>query len=161
MNDTQIIVRPFVKADLDDVIKMDEESGYYVQQWVEDIEIDENNDYSWGIYINNILAGYCTIGYADDVCPVIENHPLHGDESYLLSDVYMKPEYRHHGYGVKLITETIRGRFKKEEKLPVFLLVFYDKLKYFYGKAGFEWIPDDKDYSCMVFNPCKESDVTV
>ena len=77
MNDTQIIVRPFVKADLDDVIKMDEESGYYVQQWVEDIEIDENNDYSWGIYINNILAGYCTIGYADDVCPVIENHPLH------------------------------------------------------------------------------------
>ena len=157
MDIPSIIVRPFTYSDLKDVIKMDDESGNYVSQWVKDLEGEDDNynDYSWGIYIDNKLAGYCTIGYADDVCPVIENHPLHDNESYLLSDVYMKPEYRHHGYGLKLITETIKGRFAKEEKLPVFLQVFYDDLKYFYNKAGFEWIHDKDDYSCMVYDPNK------
>ena len=137
-----------------DVIKIDNESGNNVHQWVKDIEKNDN-DYSWGIYINDALIGYCTIGYADDVCSVIENHPLHKDEAYLLSDVYIKPEYRHNGYGLKLIIDTIQGRFEKEEKHPVFLQVFYDDLKLFYKKAGFEWIPDDDDYSCMVFDPNK------
>lgn len=73
--DTQsIIVRPFRYTDLKDVLKMDDESGNYVSQWVKDLEGEDDNynDYSWGIYIDNELAGYCTIGYADDVCPVIE-----------------------------------------------------------------------------------------
>ncbi len=155
MNNASITVRPFRYDDLADVIEMDAESGNFVQQWVEDIkyEDDDCNGYSWGIYIDNTLAGYCTIGYADDVCPAIENHPLHRDESYLLSDVYMKPDYRHQGYGLKLITETIKGRFAKEETLPVFLQVFYNDLKCFYSKAGFEDIPDENNYSCMVYDP--------
>lgn len=153
MNNASITVRPFRYDDLADVIEMDAESGNCVQQWVKDLEPDEDNDYSWGIYNGNILMGYCTIGYADDVCSTIENHPLHAEESYLLSDVYMKPDYRHQGYGLKLITETIKGRFAKEETLPVFLQAFYDDLKYFYGKAGFECILDENDYSCMVYDP--------
>ena len=157
MNTPSIIVRPFTYSDLKDVIKMDNESGNYVSQWVKDLEYEDSNynDYSWGIYVDNILAGYCTIGYADDVCSVIENHPLHDDEAYLLSDVYIKPDYRNKGYGLQLIIETIKGRFAKEEKLPVFLQVFNDDLKYFYRKAGFEYIPDKDDYSCMIYNPNK------
>ena len=153
-DNTSIIVRPFTYADLADVISMDDESGNDVHPWVQDLE-GENNDYSWGIYVDDKLAGYCTIGYADDVWEAIENHPLYNNNTYLLSDVYMKPEYRHQGYGLKLITETIKGRFAKEETLPVFLQAFYDDLKHFYSKAGFEYIPNENDYSCMVYDPNK------
>lgn len=54
--DTQsIIVRPFRYTDLKDVIKMDDESGNYVSQWVKDLEGEDDNynDYSWGIYIDS------------------------------------------------------------------------------------------------------------
>lgn len=150
---SDVIVRPFKADDLADVVAMDAESGNYVQQWVEDM--DTYNDYSWGIYINNTLAGYCTIGYADDVCQVIEQHPLHKkfDDTYLVSDVYIKPEYRHHGYGLELISKTIHGRFEKEKPLPVFLEVMHDGLKHFYQKIGFEEIFDKNDSGCMVYDP--------
>lgn len=151
-----ITVRPFTHSDLADVVEMDEMSGNDVSQWVGELEPDEDNDYSWGIYIDNKLAGYCTIGYADDMCDVIENHPLNKNDAYYMSDVYMKPEYRHHGYGLKLITETIKGRFKSECEMAVFLQTFYDNLKNFYAKAGFEWIPNENDLSCMVYDPSKQ-----
>lgn len=157
----KVVVRPFTHADLDDVIEMDNKSGNDVSQYVEYLDDTDDNDYSWGIYVNNILAGYCTIGYAAVVCPVIESHPLHGkygDDSYQLSNVYVKSEFRHCGYGLRLIKGVIEGRFAKEAKLPVFLEVPYNKhnkLRRFYQKAGFEWIPDN-DYSCMVYDPNKQ-----
>lgn len=112
--------------------------------------MDEDNDYSWGIYVDHVLAGYCTIGYADDVPSIIEKHPSHASGSYLLSDVFIKPEYRHNGYGLKMITETILGRWKMEETGSVFLEIIYDNLKNFYGKAGFELLSDGV---CMVLLP--------
>lgn len=163
MNDnTRITVRPFTYDNLKDVIAMDNESGNCVHQLVEDLKDTDNdwNDYSWGIYVDNILAGYCTIGYADaDVWDAIENHPLHNENSYLLSDVYVKPEYRHHGYALALIKETIKGRFIKENKQPVFLETFNERLSCLYEKAGFEVIPNTEDEElgccCMVYDPNK------
>lgn len=152
MNNASITVRPFRYDDLTDVIKMDAKSGNYVQRWVEALKEDAYNDYSWGIYSGNILIGYCTIGYADDVCHTIAIHPLHNHESYLLSDVYITPEYRGCGFGLKLITEAIKGRFVREEPRPVFLELMYDRLKYFYQKAGFELLPDEHN-ACMVYIP--------
>ena len=64
-----ITVKPLNIKDINEIRKMDNMSGFNVAQWVE--EMDENNDYSWGIYDDNILMGYCTIGYADDVYHVI------------------------------------------------------------------------------------------
>lgn len=143
-----IIVKPLNIKDIDEIRKMDNLSGFNVAQWAEDM--DENNNYSWGIYNNDILMGYCTIGYADDVYYIIEQHPLYSCDDYLLSDVYMKPEYRHKNFGLKLITETIQQRFALESKQPVFLEVMYDDLKNFYAKAGFTTI-DDTD--CMIYIP--------
>ena len=144
----EVIVKPLSAVDAQEIVRMDDMSGFYVSQWLE--EMDEDNDYSWGIYVNHVLAGYCTIGYADDVPSVIEKHPNYSSESYLLSDVFIKPEYRHNGYGLKMITETILGRWKVEETNLVFLEIIYDNLKNFYGKAGFELLSDGV---CMVFLP--------
>lgn len=144
----EVIIKPLSAVDAQEIIKMDDMSGFYVSQWLE--EMDEDNDYSWGIYVDHVLAGYCTIGYADDVPSVIEKHPDYSSESYLLSDVFIKPEYRHNGYGLQMITETILGRWRMEETGPVFLEILYDKLKNFYGKARFELLSDGV---CMVLLP--------
>ena len=143
-----IIVKPLNIKDIDEIRKMDNLSGFNVAQWAEDM--DENNNYSWGIYNNDILMGYCTIGNADGVYYIIEQHPLYSCNDYLLSDVYMKPEYRHQNFGVQLITETIQKRFALEGKHPVFLEVMYDDLKNFYAKAGFTTIGDT---DCMIYIP--------
>lgn len=148
-----ISARPLAKTDLDAVRELDKISDWTLAPCVDDI--DDYNDYSWGIFIDDTLIGYCTIGYADDVPPSIENHPAYKshDDSYMLGDVFIEPSHRHKGYGQKLIKDTIAGRFKLEAKLPVFLEVMQDNLKYFYGKLGFEEIKyEDEDY-CMVFIP--------
>ena len=124
----EIAVMPLSAVDAPEIIKMDDMSGFYVSQWLD--EMDEDNDYSWGIYVDHVLAGYCTIGYADDVPSIIEEHPNYSSEAYLLSDVFIKPEYRHNGYGLQMITETILGRWEKEETGPVFLEILYDKVNH-------------------------------
>lgn len=144
----EIVVRPLSAVDAQEIIKIDDMSGFYVSQWLD--EMDEDNDYSWGIYVDHVLAGYCTIGYADDVPSIIGQHPSYSDVSYLLSDVFIKPEYRHNGYGLQMITETILGRWKTEETGPVFLEILYGNLKNFYGKAGFDLLSDGV---CMVLLP--------
>lgn len=145
----KIVVRPFTAEDLFEVTEMDNCSGNDVRHTVEELEYKEINDYSWGIFVNDVLVGYCTIGYADGVGDKIENHPLHGDDAYLLSDVYIKPEFRNKGYGTTLVKETIKGRFASEKKLAVFLEILSCELEDFYSKIGFEIIPDT-DNSCMV-----------
>lgn len=99
--------------------------------------------------------GYCTIGYADDTSDIIEKHPEHTDDSLLLSDVYIKPQFRNKGYGIKLITEVIRKRWELDgNKNAVYLVAMYDKLMYFYGKIGFKPLndTDGKFYGDMVLS---------
>ncbi len=101
--------------------------------------LDDNTDYAWGIFKNDELIGYCTIGYADDIGDIIEKHPEHTDDSLLISDVYIKPKFRDRGYGTYLLTEVIHNRWKLDGyKNTVYLVVMYDKLVYFYGKIGFK-----------------------
>lgn len=102
-------VKLLTMKELHSVRFMDVVSDFYVEQWLE-----ENTDYAWGIFKNETdeLMGYCTIGYADDTSDIIEKHPEHTDDSLLLSDVYIKPQFRNKGYGIKLITEVIRKRWE-------------------------------------------------
>ena len=151
--DEYISASPLQKQDLKLVTLLDKESGFNVSWHVEDLDDDVSNDYSWGLYLDGFLIGYCTIGYADDVPGAIENHPAYVDDCYLLSDVYVCPEYRNRGYGLRMITEVIKGRWEMEEKAPVFLVCFDDKVQSFYQKAGFSRIEDPEDISCMVLEP--------
>lgn len=84
-------VKLLTMKELHSVRFMDVVSDFYVEQWLE-----ENTDYAWGIFKNETdeLMGYCTIGYADDTSDIIEKHPEHTDDSLLLSDVYIKPQFR-------------------------------------------------------------------
>ena len=138
--------------DLQSVRSMDASSGFQVEQWLED-----NSEYVWGIFKNGTdeLIGYCTIGYADDVGDTIERHPEHTNDSLLLSDVYIDPQFRNKGYGIKLITEVIHNRWELDgDRNTVYLIAMYDKLKYFYKKIGFKPINDSegKFHGAMVLS---------
>ena len=143
----KIFVRPFIAGEEEIVVEIDELSGNDVQQWNDALE-DGSNDYSWGIFNNDTCMGYCTIGYADDMCGVIEDYPLYqeyqkmGEDCYYISDVFIKPEFRHNGYGLKLIQETIQGRFQKEYPAPVFLEAVSQETQQFYAKVGFQPIDE-------------------
>lgn len=128
--------RALTEEDAEAVFMLDEKSGFCVSQW-----LDDNTDYAWGIFKGNQIVGYCTTGCADD-CPFsIENHPLHTDDSLLLSDVFILPEYRHQGYGKRMIKEAIFHRWELDHvQNTVFLTVMYDDLVSFYQTIGFQVI---------------------
>lgn len=144
-----LVVKPLHYTDYAEICEMDKLSGFSVEEWVD--EMDENNTYSWGLYLMDKLIGYCTIGCADDVYCAIEEHPKYTPEAHFLSDVFIRPEYRHHEYGIYMIRQAIAQRIAKEGKYPVFLESMNRKLLSYYKKVGFEIIPNSE--LCMVWLP--------
>lgn len=138
MND--ITVKILTTQDIPAVKVLDDLSGNDVEQWLD----DDNIDFAWGIFLNHNLIGYCTTGYADDCPAVIENHPLHTADSILLSDVFILPQHRHHGYATQLIKTALELRHTSDGyDETVFLAVLYDDLAALYEPLGFSFIDDN------------------
>ena len=83
--------------EFDSFLNLDFISCFSVAEW-----LDDNTDYAWGIFKNDELIGYCTIGIADDMDAIVESHPEHTVDSLCISDVYIEKRYRHKGYGTQL-----------------------------------------------------------
>lgn len=125
------ILRELEEIHEDEVFEMDEESGFYVVDWI-------GTGMAYGYFINDELIGYMTLGYADFCGEDIDNHPLHTNDSLMLSNVYIKEEYRGRGYGHKMIEEAI-----KDEKESMYLNFLDEWLQEYYEKIGFERFGDD------------------
>lgn len=67
------------------------------------------------------------------------SHPSYSEEdSLVLSDVYIAPQYRHNGLAQKMIKDAINQKYKANGKISaVFLTCFEDYQKDLYGKLGF------------------------
>ena len=146
-----VTTKPLGKSDVATISELDKLSGFHVLEWVEDFS--GWNDESLGLKLGGKLFGYCTIGYADNECPVITDHELWTPDSYQLSDVFILPACRHRGYGSKMVKEAIGGRYVSEGKRPVFLQVLNEKLQTFYRAIGFSRISNAMGYHTMVFPP--------
>lgn len=130
----RLFIKPLSKEHLLAVETMDDMSGNYVLQWLED-----NEDYAWGLFAEERLVGYCSIGRADDCREEIEGYPGYTYDSLLLSDVFVLPEYRGQGFGSFMVNEAVKLRTEEDKQL-VFLTVMYDRLSQFYEKIGFLWV---------------------
>ena len=136
MND--ITVKILTTQDIPAVKVLDDLSGNYVEQWL------DSTDYSWGMFLNDTLIGYCTTGYADDCSDSIENHRLHTYDSILLSDVFVVPGQRHNGYASQMIRAALKLRHDSDGyDETVFLTVLYDDLAALYEPLGFTFIDND------------------
>lgn len=147
-----ITFRSLMAKDEPQVALLDNESGNYVSQWVTEEEIgDEESDYAFGLFDGDTLIGYCTIGGADDVPDIIENHPAKTPYSLLLSDLYIKPDYRHKRLGVTLCLNAIATAFENEPAADsLFITLLYDRLASFYEIIGFVWADDTKEYAMVL-----------
>lgn len=133
-----ITIRALTEDDKTVVRALDELSGNYVEQWL------DSTDYSWGMFLDDTLIGYCTTGYADDCSDSIENHSLHTCDSILLSDVFIIPTHRHNGYASLMIRKALKLRHDGDGyNETVFLSLLYDSLSALYEPLGFSFIDDN------------------
>lgn len=149
-NHSNTFAAPLSIYQLSEVKTMDQMSGFCMEQW-----LDDNVDFAWGLFHNDKLIGYCSIGIADDTEPLIEGHEAYKEDSSLyLSDVFIFPEYRNQGYGSQMIKESIETRWKMDgEKNTVYLhamgitgdLPYDEKLKSFYEQIGFSELCSDRE----------------
>lgn len=151
MNDFK--VRGLTEKDIITTKQLDSMSGFGLAPWVADTGPDDDS-FGWGLFVNDLLIGYCTIGYADDMCEKITSHPLYTGNSLLVSDVFIRPAYRHFGLGRRMIKSAIEKRWELDgSKEPVFLVCAHEKVKPVYRKAGFEMISSEPFESVMVLVP--------
>lgn len=151
MNDFK--VRGLSEKDVITTKQLDSMSGFGLAPWVADTGPDDD-PFGWGLFVNDLLIGYCSIGYADDVGKKITSHPLYTGNSLLVSDVFIRPAYRHFGLGTRMIKSAIEQRWELDgSKEPVFLVCVQENIKNVYREAGFETISADLFESVMVLVP--------
>ena len=121
-----VLIRSLNREDYDQVKEIDQLSFRDVSSTI------DSPEYAWGIFDEDKLAGYCTIGGAEEIDE---------DDSWLLSDVFIKPEYRNQGYAKQLINEVL-DNVSQINKESVFITILDDRLREFYEDIGFEYLED-------------------
>ena len=117
----KVYVRELNMLDLEEVLKLDALSGNNLSQ-----ELDAE-EYCWGIFVDNKLVGYCSLGGTDGTYSEIEDDI----SSFFLSDVFILEEYRKRGHGSFLINDVTAGK-------KVYLMPSDLEVEKFYEKNGFE-----------------------
>ena len=78
----ELTIRPLTYQDNQEIQSLDDMSGNDVAQWFQE-EDDYCEDYAYGLFLNNRLIGYCTIGGADDCPLMIAKHKLYSYNALL------------------------------------------------------------------------------
>ena len=127
-------VRPLDESNMEQVAALDSLSGNCVADGL------DSEEYAWGVFAGLELVGYCTLGGADDPDMGYIQLKEWNDASLVLSDVYVKEEWRGKGVGSLLINQALEKACPEKES--VFLTVLDDRLAAFYRRLGFVEVED-------------------
>lgn len=127
-------VRALEEADMKQVAALDRLSGFKVFDGL------ESEEYAWGVFAGLELVGYCTLGGADDPDMGYNQLKEWNNDSLVLSDVYVKEEWRGKGVASLLINQALEKACPEKES--VFLTVLDDRLAAFYRRLGFIEVAD-------------------
>lgn len=109
----EVEVRALGPDDVDDMVDLDEQSGYEVYDEYADFveDEDEENSSLWGVFVDDELVGFCVTGGSDDprLPDAVTEHPLNKYLGTFLSHVYVDPDYRGNGYGARLVHDALLG----------------------------------------------------
>ena len=128
----EINVSILTKKDFKAVSALDERSSLNVAEWLD-------SDEAYGIFKGSKLAGYCTLGCADSCEDLYGDDPDYSYNALVLSNVYVKKEFRHQKLGRKLITTVINST-----EYPVYLQAINEYVKDWYKSMRFETINDER-----------------
>lgn len=134
-NVEKLIIRPLMETDVNQVRLLDNESTFSVA------DILDIKYYSWGIFKDHELVGYCTIGYADCCPPSVELYPGWNVDNLLLSDVFVLQEYRCQGIASNMINSVLSLHPETKNNL-IFLTLLDIGLQSLYRNLGFNSIDD-------------------
>lgn len=98
-------------------------------------------NYAFGVFDKGKLVGYCTLGGADVIADEVGECPGYNDDSMLLSDVFILPEYRHKGLG-RMMIQTLFEKSEDAKSNLVFIGLLDDALQSFYEPLGFISLKD-------------------
>ncbi len=129
----RLVVRSLNEEDFDIVKALDERSGNSLADMM------DCDDYGFGLFKDDVLIGYCSVGGADVYEDDIENYPGYTDDSLLLGDVFVVPEEAGKGFGSILVDEAIKLATENNKEL-VFCPLLDNNLVNFYEKLGFKVI---------------------
>lgn len=128
-----ITIHALDELNVEEVKHIDKYSGFNVHTML------DSDAYAWGIFSNNKLIGYCTLGYAD----VLNNAEFEVNvDDLLLSDVFIIKEYRDKGLATLLINYVLTNA---ASNVFVYATILDIKLKHYYKRFGFETVNND-DY---------------
>ena len=95
--------------------------------------------YAWGLFQNNKLLAYCTIGGIDGTEHESIAKEMGANPACTLSDVYVHPYCRRMGFGSELIKVAIEYMASNS---TIFCTIFNASLYEFYESIGFEELED-------------------
>lgn len=139
-----VICRPLTHQDYTHTIHLDNLSGNELAQWIKHPD-DDSLEYVYGIFLDNKLIGYCSVGCADVLDDELREFDIKSTyEDVLISDVYIDKKYRNQGLGRKLIQYIINTHKHHHD---IYLVPMLDSLRYFYQPLDFEFISSDTELS--------------
>lgn len=137
----EILVKALTEMDKKSVTVLDELSGNAVEMTL------ESENYAWGIFVDGILVGYCTIGGAEDPTFGYTVYKEWTPNALLLGDVFIHKEYRNNGYASRMIKEVLEKANTTGN--AVFLTLLDDNLVELYAKIGFKYLDDGDMVKCL------------
>jgi len=148
------VVRLLSGKDAEQIKRLDDLSGDYMEQWVAELEANESSDGNYGIFLKgDTLIGYCGLNTTEDSGDEIEDHidAHHSkrDDTRLLYTVYIDDSYQGQGYGKQLISEAIEDITDPTTKQTIYVKSSCYGLKTFYESIGFKSINDEANYLIM------------
>lgn len=136
-------VRWLLEKDHEQALLMDERSDFALGDFIRDD--DDNQTYGYGIFLGGMLAGYCSIGQDPDDEGDEDDIPL------VLSDVYIREEFRGHGLGTTLVKSAVMMAFETERASRTLTgSIMEEDLGGFYGKMGFDLIAQYPEFPEIV-----------
>jgi len=129
-------ILPLKKANLDSIRELDALSSFCVAEWIEGLDDAEESETCFGVFSNDELIGYCVLGSASDIDEA-KKSAAYNPESRLLSDVFVRKEFRNKGVATVIIDHVLNLSYEDS----VFLAVMHDGLFSFYERFGFERVP--------------------
>lgn len=117
--------------DVDQIKYIDDNGEFEILPFIFDMLEDSEKDgttqnYAYGIFLNEKLIGYCTIGGADEIDTA-------QDDDELLGDVMILDEYQGNGYGTRMVEYVLR----KHSDNTIYADLMNDELIHFYKRIGF------------------------
>lgn len=133
-----MLVRSLIEADKTKIKTLEAMYDYDVDLYGYVEGYNDGDSVAFGIFYEDKLLGALSLGYADVYHQELCDHPDYHRNAYLLSDLFVREEFRRKGVGHKLAKESIDLIREREGNLPIFAMVINDDLIQFFIELGFK-----------------------